>query len=657
VTASKQTTEGGDPNGYATGYVYNLSGALVEETYPSGRVVKNTLDANGDLADVQSKRNAPDIFRMYANDFVYAAGGAVSSVKLGNGRWESTQYNSRLQPVQIGLGTSAGTQNLLKLNCDYGSTDNNGNVKSQTITVPTVGASQGFTATQSYTYDPLNRIKQATETVPNQTGWQQTFSYDRYGNRRFDASNTTTLDPNCPTAVCNPQVDPTNNRLVGYGFDAAGNTTTDANGQTFTYDAENKQLQVRNGQGVVGQYFYDGDGKRIKKVVPSTGETTIFVYDAAGKLVAEYSTVIASASEAKTSYLTNDHLGSPRITTDAFGQVVSRRDFMPFGEEIARAYYGNDSVRQKFTGYEKDSETDLDFAQARYFGSGLGRFSSPDPLMASAKRIVPQSWNRYTYVLNNPLKYVDPSGMAWGVSKDGKTYCFIPGKAVCQGYTRVPYGTVIENPTLHGRALGYSIQLTPNGYERVVPVDVPGTPRQWLSPKDAEAINAITGGALCSLSAGLSCPNKGEAIADNVRTAADAIQYAFLIKSLLKAGVSLAAIAIIIKKDPEEVAKLAATVVKDFKNLECKECAEALLKEFNNAGISGTIRELTSEGAPMVRAGQNTGEAISLSGRHFGVQVGETIYDLYHPQGIPLNDWKNAYESIKGVELVPLKPQ
>ncbi|MCV4821017.1 hypothetical protein OFM15_33575, partial [Escherichia coli] len=67
-------------------------------------------------------------------------------MQFRNGRWETTQFNSRLQPVQIGLGTSVASQNLLKLNYDYGTTQNNGNVLSQTITVPTVGANNGFTA-------------------------------------------------------------------------------------------------------------------------------------------------------------------------------------------------------------------------------------------------------------------------------------------------------------------------------------------------------------------------------------------------------------------------------------------------------------------------------------------------------------------------------
>ncbi|MBV6496994.1 MAG: hypothetical protein DYH05_08755 [Acidobacteria bacterium ACB1] len=73
VTAHKQTADG---QNYTTGYVYNLSGALIEETYPSGRVVKNTLDTDGSLSQVQSKR-LNDSFRNYANSFTYTAAGAV----------------------------------------------------------------------------------------------------------------------------------------------------------------------------------------------------------------------------------------------------------------------------------------------------------------------------------------------------------------------------------------------------------------------------------------------------------------------------------------------------------------------------------------------------------------------------------------------------
>jgi hypothetical protein len=340
VTGHKQTTDGQE---YATGYVYNLSGALVEQTYPSGRVVKNVIDGNGDLVIVQSKKNSSAGYWNYAQNFTYNAAGAVTSMQLGNGRWESTQFNSRLQPMQIALGAAQNATNLLILDYSYGTTNNNGNVVSQTITVPTVGQNPGFVAVQNYSYDSLNRLKSAVENLTPTGGtssqtWKQTFTFDRYGNRRFDTANTTTIPQGCAETVCNPQIDPATNKLIGYQFDNAGNTTRDAENRRFTYDAENKQTKVEtvdqnsNPISTIGQYLYDGEGRRVKKIVPSTGEVTIFVYDAASKLVAEYSTQVEPASTAKVSYTTADHLGSPRILTDANGNVISRRDFHPFGE-------------------------------------------------------------------------------------------------------------------------------------------------------------------------------------------------------------------------------------------------------------------------------------------------------------------------------------
>jgi RHS repeat-associated protein len=85
---------------------------------------------------------------------------------------------------------------------------------------------------------------------------------------------------------------------------------------------------------------------------------------------------------------------------------------MAYGEEISRQNYGTDTIRQKYTGYQKDTETDLDFAQARMYVSKLGRFSTSDPLMASANVINPQTFNRYSYVLNSPYNLIDPSGLA-----------------------------------------------------------------------------------------------------------------------------------------------------------------------------------------------------------------------------------------------------
>ncbi len=141
-------------------------------------------------------------------------------------------------------------------------------------------------------------------------------------------------------------------------------------------------------------------------------------------MVAEYSTVSASTTEAKISYLTSDHLGSPRITTDSFGKVISRRDFHPYGEEIARANYGSDTVRKKFATYERDTETTLDYAQARYYSSKIGRFYSVDPENAGASEADPQSWNAYAYGRNNPVLYIDPEGLDYKVCYANAAGCF-----------------------------------------------------------------------------------------------------------------------------------------------------------------------------------------------------------------------------------------
>ena len=144
----------------------------------------------------------------------------------------------------------------------------------------------------------------------------------------------------------------------------------------------------------------------------------MFVYDAAGKEIAEYSTIVASIVDARVAYLTADHLGSPRINTDRDGNVTARHDYRPFGEEIfteggrtSALGYEDDSVRRKFTGYERDGETGLDFAQARMYANSLGRFSTADPVFLNKDRpFDPQRFNMYVYVRNTPMVFSDPTG-------------------------------------------------------------------------------------------------------------------------------------------------------------------------------------------------------------------------------------------------------
>ena len=410
-------------------YTYDLSGTLVEQTYPSGRIVKAETDNIGRLSRVTSQ-NPNQVERTYLSHLSYTAFGAINQARLGNGRWESAQFDPKtMQVVEIGLGYSPGNTSQLKIEYNYGTTtaetsNNNGSMRQQKITY----SGQNSPIIQNYTYDMLNRLKSATEKVNDSQTWKQTFLYDRYGNRRFDAANTTTLAAN--NGTYNPNIDPNTNRFLaaeGYNYDSEGNLTANPESQLFQYDADNRQIRVTNtATQRVADYYYDGAGKRVRKVIGE--EETIFVYDAFGKMVAEYSNAANDTRPKGTSYLTADSLGSPRVVTDGGGNVIARHDYLPFGEEnaanvggrkTAHGYQVNDGVRQQFTGYERDIESGLDYAQARYFSSKHGRFTSVDPLTASANMKNPQTFNRYVYALNSPYKFTDPLGLAatshcWG---------------------------------------------------------------------------------------------------------------------------------------------------------------------------------------------------------------------------------------------------
>jgi RHS repeat-associated protein len=239
---------------------------------------------------------------------------------------------------------------------------------------------------------------------------------------------------------------PTNNRYkqdqdndgqADYLYDASGNLTKDAQNRTFTYDGENRQLTAV-GNNLSMSYAYDGNGKRVKTFNAVTNQTTIFVYDTDGDLAAEYTINTPPPTNPTISYLTEDALGSVRITTNSFGEVKARRDFLPFGEEIYagignrninQKYSSNaDDTRKKFATYQRDVETNLDFAQSRYYSPMQGRFTSPDEFKGGPDELFdfeddasdnptfyadlenPQSLNKYQYTYNNPYKYNDPDG-------------------------------------------------------------------------------------------------------------------------------------------------------------------------------------------------------------------------------------------------------
>ena len=107
------------------------------------------------------------------------------------------------------------------------------------------------------------------------------------------------------------------------------------------------------------------------------------------------------------------------MMTNQLGAVTNRKDYSAFGEETISAQPQSSlgytapgtELRKGYTGYEKDAESGLDFAQARYYNSTHGRYTSIDPLTASASIRNPQTFNRYSYVLNSPYKFTDPLGL------------------------------------------------------------------------------------------------------------------------------------------------------------------------------------------------------------------------------------------------------
>jgi RHS repeat-associated protein len=439
VTASTQQTGG---QTYNFTYGYNLANALTSETLPSGRTLTSGYDTTGRLTTVSGALSGTTT--NYLNVTQYWAHGPVKQMQYGNNVWRDYGYiNSRLQLTGYWDTINEDPSKFLRQefpNWVNGSGQNNGTLQSiQTLNFagPVPYTNLG-TITQTFGYDSLNRLTSASESGD----WSQSYSYDQYGNM-WMPSNTLTPPALGPVAPTSNVYNPANNQNVYSTYDANGNLTA-FGAIGVSYDAENRQTAAGT-----NSYSYDGAGQRVSKTTGS-GQIT-FVYDAFGQLAAEYAggTVwtkdyvraggqIAAIENAygapcTTCYLSYDYLGSPRMVTDQSANIIARHDYAPFGQEIpsgvgvrTSVWGPSDNVNQKFTAQERDAETNLDFFQARYLSSGLGRFMSPDPGNAGADATNPQSWNGYAYVLNNPLTMTDPSGMDPGDGDgcdDGDDWC------------------------------------------------------------------------------------------------------------------------------------------------------------------------------------------------------------------------------------------
>ena len=305
--------------------------------------------------------------------------------------------------------------------------------------------------TWTYSYDYLNRLIGGAASTGPYANQNLCWSYDHFGNRTAQEFQGTTACPaaasgNFPTATVNYNA---NNQVTwvqnaapgGFQYDAAGNVQQDAL-NTYLYDAEGRICAVADtpmpGMTTMTGYLYDADGARVSKgiinvwscdpTVNGYEATADYVLGPSGEQVTEMTVSGGTSTWAHTNvwsegkllgtyntqslyFYFTDPLGTRRAQTDYLGSLEQTQSCqsLPYGD--GESCQPTPTTENLFTGKERDVESGNDYFEARYYGSSMGRFMSPDPIIMNELRMVnPQRWNKYAYVINNPLILTDPTG-------------------------------------------------------------------------------------------------------------------------------------------------------------------------------------------------------------------------------------------------------
>jgi RHS repeat-associated protein len=279
--------------------------------------------------------------------------------------------------------------------------------------------------TYNYSYDNLHRLH--TET--NNGGYGAlTMAYDGLGDITTKSVGSTTLSYHYDSSLPKHAVKYINSTSYSFDYDNNGNMTdgwdfstpSSPKTRTLVYNADNMPTSITY-NGSTTSFMYDGTGARAKK----TGSTTTYYtgdhYETIGGVATKYifagNLRVAEISGSTVSYFHKDHLGSSTVTTNASGAVVESANYEPFGS--MRAHTGTTTSSYKFTDQELDGENGLYNYAARLYDPVMGRFITPDSIIPHPYN--PQSLNRYSYCLNNPLIYTDPTGHAlWDIAVDGQ---------------------------------------------------------------------------------------------------------------------------------------------------------------------------------------------------------------------------------------------
>jgi RHS repeat-associated protein len=409
-------------------YTFNLDSTVATVAYPSTHIL--TYQPGGAqrslwVLDTTNGINyawGPCTNNTSTTGACYAPQGALSNLNNGSSLVSTSFYNSRLRPCRISVknsGTapssctdSSNTGNVMDLvyNFNSGSTDN-GNVMGITNNIDT-------TRSQTFTYDSMNRIATAaasTYALSPTYCWGESYTIDRYGNLSTIGSISSAYT-GCTQDTLSVSVSSSTNRITSVGstsftYDSSGNLTSDGT-YSPSYDAEGRMI---SDAGVT--YNYDGDGKRVRKSSGTlywygTNSDPLLETDGSGSLTNEYiffggKRTARRDSSGNVEYYISDHLGTTRIVTNASGTISEGCDYFPYGGSNCSPSSVNNYL---FTGKERESESGLDDFGARYYSSQYGRFMTPDEIGPGQNPEDPQTWNMYSYVRNNPINLVDPTG-------------------------------------------------------------------------------------------------------------------------------------------------------------------------------------------------------------------------------------------------------
>ncbi len=402
---------------YNTSLTYDAQGRPDTITYPSGFAVKNNYTANGFLGSVSEVLGGTVYWQANTVD----AEGMVTSETLGNGVVTSRAYDPATALLDSIQTTKSGT-NIQNLAFVF---DTLGNLKER----------EDLTRNRKevFAYDGLNRVLSTTLTDTSTTSTLNTttYSYDALGNITFKSDVGNYLygqNGAGPHAV-------TTAGANTYTYDANGSMITGA-GRTTAWTSFNKPQNIADSAtGNWTSFVYGPSRARIQQNAQTNGITTTTDYvgssyerrsrlnepdelvhyiRAGGGTVAIYTEIDDGNSLTdKTRYLHKDHLGSVESITDEQGVVTEHLSYDAHGKRRQSDWNAGtpaipNETPRGFTGHEHLDGVGLIHMNGRVYDPTLGRFLSADPHVQAPSDT--QSFNRYTYVKNNPLSYSDPSG-------------------------------------------------------------------------------------------------------------------------------------------------------------------------------------------------------------------------------------------------------